>query len=142
MSKEERYLMCEDQPAQIDCRRETCIYHQNASCTNSSPAITLNSDGSSACWSSVEEPMYYICDNSRSFDFVSWILPSDVLGASTFDLKSAQRFTAKQVKEYIDVANVPLTAWACDYMYNIASKYVNTFVPSFYVLHGENLSKK
>ena len=47
----ERYPMCEDQPAQIDCRREGCQFHDNGKCNNVSPAITLNSDGSFHCWS-------------------------------------------------------------------------------------------
>jgi len=49
--KSDRYPMCDDQPAQIDCRIETCIYHHNAACTNVSPAITLNTNGHFACWS-------------------------------------------------------------------------------------------
>lgn len=38
----ERYSMCEDQPAQIDCRNTVCKWHVNAACTNVSPAITLS----------------------------------------------------------------------------------------------------
>lgn len=38
----ERYPMCEDQPAQIDCRNIDCKFHQNAACTNVSPALTLS----------------------------------------------------------------------------------------------------
>lgn len=37
----ERYNMCKDQPAQIDCRNIACKFHINAACTNVSPAITL-----------------------------------------------------------------------------------------------------
>lgn len=37
-----RYPMCNDQPAQIDCRNHFCKFHNNGTCTNVSPAITLN----------------------------------------------------------------------------------------------------
>ncbi len=50
-AKKERYPMCEDQPAQIDCRITTCRFHKNAACVNVSPAITLNENGHFACWS-------------------------------------------------------------------------------------------
>ena len=49
--QEEKYPMCEPQPAQIDCRIESCKYHINANCTNVAPAITLNPDGIFVCWS-------------------------------------------------------------------------------------------
>lgn len=49
---EERYPMCEDQPAQIDCRVTDCIFYKGAgTCSNVSPAITLNPDGRFVCWS-------------------------------------------------------------------------------------------
>lgn len=44
--------MTEDQPAQIDCRVLDCIYYAGKGiCVNVSPAITLNNNGSFACWS-------------------------------------------------------------------------------------------
>jgi hypothetical protein len=47
-----RYPMCDDQPAQIDCRITDCCYHNNqGACTNVSPAITMNPDGRFVCWS-------------------------------------------------------------------------------------------
>jgi hypothetical protein len=47
-----RYPMCQDQLAQIDCRRTTCHYWKKGACTNISPAITLNPHGGGAvCWS-------------------------------------------------------------------------------------------
>jgi hypothetical protein len=46
-----RYNMCEDQPAQIDCRCSGCIHHKNGACNNISPAITLNHNGTAVCWS-------------------------------------------------------------------------------------------
>ena len=46
----ERYPMGDDQPAQIDCRRTDCVWHENAECTNAAPAITLFGD-SGTCWS-------------------------------------------------------------------------------------------
>lgn len=49
----ERYPMCKDQPAQIDCRNTDCIFNKNGSCTNESPAITLNKDGKFKCWSEI-----------------------------------------------------------------------------------------
>ena len=47
----ERYPMTNDQPAQIDCRVETCIFHVKAKCTNVSPALTLMASGKFTCWS-------------------------------------------------------------------------------------------
>lgn len=47
-----RYPMCKDQPAQIDCRNGFCKYHNNGTCTNVSPAITLNVY--SACYDDVK----------------------------------------------------------------------------------------
>jgi hypothetical protein len=40
--KIERYDMCEDQPAQIECRNLNCKWHDNkGTCQNISPAISL-----------------------------------------------------------------------------------------------------
>lgn len=50
---ETRYPMCDDQPAQIDCRLETCVFHRDGTCTNISPAITLLPSGYFTCWSEV-----------------------------------------------------------------------------------------
>ena len=53
----DRYPMCADQPAQIDCRRSRCRFHNSAGeCTNPAPAITLNGPPSmtnekGVCWS-------------------------------------------------------------------------------------------
>lgn len=47
----ERYPMCKDQPAQLDCRMTSCRYHQDGQCVNVSPAITLQSEGYFYCWS-------------------------------------------------------------------------------------------
>ena len=60
----ERYPMCKDQPAQIDCRREDCKYHQGGACVNVSPAITLKGDITQTwkCWSYEErEPELKPC---------------------------------------------------------------------------------
>ncbi|MHA2274210.1 MAG: hypothetical protein ACXAC2_00485 [Candidatus Kariarchaeaceae archaeon] len=47
-----RYPMCDDQPAQIDCRVTQCKYYGSAGkCTNISPAITLNENKTFVCWS-------------------------------------------------------------------------------------------
>ncbi len=47
-----RYPMTKDQAAQIDCRNESCkFYKGGGTCSNISPAITLNSDGKFVCWS-------------------------------------------------------------------------------------------
>lgn len=54
-SASERYPMGKDQPAQIDCRVTTCLFHRNAKCTNVSPAITLNPSGKFVCWSKEEK---------------------------------------------------------------------------------------
>ena len=36
-----RYPMGVDQPAQIECKREQCVFNVNGSCKNISPAIKL-----------------------------------------------------------------------------------------------------
>lgn len=47
----ERYPMCKDQPAQIDCWAIKCKKHGKGACHDISPALTLNTDGSFVCWS-------------------------------------------------------------------------------------------
>ena len=42
--------MCKPQSAQIDCRNEKCIFHDDAKCINPSPAITIIDKGCT-CWS-------------------------------------------------------------------------------------------
>lgn len=50
--EQERYPMGKDQPAQIDCRVESCVFYKGAgTCSNLSPAITLNKNGHFVCWS-------------------------------------------------------------------------------------------
>ncbi len=51
MQRSDIYPMGKSQPAQIDCRIVGCKYHVNSECTNLSPAITLNPDGTFVCWS-------------------------------------------------------------------------------------------
>lgn len=46
-----RYNMCDNQPAQIDCRHIECKYQELTGCTNVSPAITLNVSMVAHCWS-------------------------------------------------------------------------------------------
>ena len=55
----ERYPMCDDQPAQIDCRVETCSFHKDGNCTNVSPAIVLLPSGYFICWSRTN---FCVCD--------------------------------------------------------------------------------
>ena len=50
MVQTDRYPMCKDQPAQIDCRETDCRYHVGCNCTNTSPAITIG-NGMFHCWS-------------------------------------------------------------------------------------------
>ena len=68
--KGNRYQMTNDQPAQIDCRREDCRYYEGAGkCVNVSPAITLNQDGAGRCWSHKErEPQPCPCCGEFSED--------------------------------------------------------------------------
>lgn len=48
----DRYPMTYDQPAQIDCRRVECRYYKGSGvCSNISPALTLNTNGTFVCWS-------------------------------------------------------------------------------------------
>ena len=44
------YKMCKNQRVQLDCRKTKCIYHKNGSCSNKSPAITLNETNLFVCW--------------------------------------------------------------------------------------------
>ncbi len=63
--------MCKNQQAQIDCRRIICKYHEDGTCKNLSPALTLNSDQSFICWSYKEltdkevELMTIICPTCK-----------------------------------------------------------------------------
>ena len=57
-----RYNMCDNQPAQIDCRHIECKYQEFTGCTNVSPAITLNVSMPAHCWSYEErEPEVKPC---------------------------------------------------------------------------------
>ena len=47
---EERYAMCHDQKAQIDCRKDDCPHYDRGNCLNISPAITLNANKTFVCW--------------------------------------------------------------------------------------------
>ena len=53
--KLDRHPMCEDQPAQIDCRKDWCLFWRKGNCKNISPAITLNQDSTHKCWSYEEK---------------------------------------------------------------------------------------
>jgi Fe-S-cluster containining protein len=47
----DRYQMCKDQLAQIDCRMIDCIFYKSSGrCSNISPAITLNENNTFMCW--------------------------------------------------------------------------------------------
>lgn len=46
----ETYPMCKPQSVQLDCREELCRFHENGSCKNTAPAITLV-NGKYTCWS-------------------------------------------------------------------------------------------
>jgi hypothetical protein len=62
-SRMKRYSMCKDQPAQIDCRVATCRYYDGSGqCTNISPAITLNADGSFVCWTEQKDTEWHSPD--------------------------------------------------------------------------------
>lgn len=52
---DDRYNMCSDQPAQIDCRNSDCTFYKSGACINVSPAITLNPDKTFVCWSKKNE---------------------------------------------------------------------------------------
>lgn len=62
------YRMCADQPAQIDCRIDDCVYHKNARCISVSPAITINKSKRFVCWSyeEKEKPTKNDCENCNS----------------------------------------------------------------------------
>lgn len=68
---QKRYLMCADQPAQIDCRIEECVFHKHGSCTNVSPAITLNQNGFFTCWSEIIRCTY--CDKPATYTVHGYI---------------------------------------------------------------------
>jgi hypothetical protein len=47
-----RYAMTKDQPAQIDCVVSRCLFYAGGGkCSNISPAISLNNNGTFTCWS-------------------------------------------------------------------------------------------
>jgi hypothetical protein len=56
LSHEERYPLCQDQPAQIDCRDEKCFHYSQGNCLNISPALTLLPMGKFTCWSFTKNP--------------------------------------------------------------------------------------
>jgi hypothetical protein len=71
----ERYQMCKDQNAQIDCRVEDCKYYNGAGeCMNVSPAITLNETKERGkwftCWShkSKKKPVLITEDGKELFE--------------------------------------------------------------------------
>ena len=51
MKKPDKYPMCKEQPAQVDCRVTDCIYHTGTACNNLAPAITLHIGEKFHCWS-------------------------------------------------------------------------------------------
>lgn len=53
--KIKRYPLGKDQLAQIDCRKDDCIFQERGQCHNISPAITLNPSGTVVCWSEETE---------------------------------------------------------------------------------------
>jgi hypothetical protein len=71
-SDKDRYPLCKDQLAQIDCRKTECPFHEDGKCNNSSPAITLHHIGKFICWSRniletefKENEEYEICEYFR-----------------------------------------------------------------------------
>jgi hypothetical protein len=108
--KKERYPMCEDQPAQIDCRKSDCIWHKEASCTNVSPAITLNPNKNFVCWSEEEKKPIFKLNNKFMYegdeywvvDFVKWRLQKLITRTENFpsaleyDESLCKRFLTKQ----------------------------------------------
>ena len=61
----DRYPMCKDQPAQIDCRETDCFYHVGCKCVNTSPAITIG-NGMFHCWSKVEKRVEVKTNNDET----------------------------------------------------------------------------
>jgi hypothetical protein len=55
--KIERYNMCEDQPAQIQCHRVSCFWHEGyvCRCKNISPAILIHGMGAEHCYSYLDK---------------------------------------------------------------------------------------
>jgi hypothetical protein len=53
LKMKDKYPMCKDQLAQINCRVQTCKYNTGGgNCSNVSPAITLNNNSNQfVCWS-------------------------------------------------------------------------------------------
>lgn len=72
MKKNEIYPMCEDQPAQIDCRIDDCIFYKGSGkCSNVSPAITLNPNGTFSCWSKTKRNHFYEKDHVKLYPFLN-----------------------------------------------------------------------
>lgn len=66
-TSEERYQLCEDQLAQIDCRIAACRFHLSGMCINVSPAITLNEGGKFICWSQEQRTPLQVGEPVRSW---------------------------------------------------------------------------
>lgn len=94
--KEERYNMCKDQPAQIDCRREECAFHKNGACANVSPAITL-CDKTATCWSFEKERVYVVNGSWEKHSPLDW----EVYEESVFREYEKFRGTKQECKQYI-----------------------------------------
>lgn len=63
MTSEDRYPMCKDQPAQIDCRVVECQFHNGGACSNVSPAIALYPGGRFICWTMYNDTFVAACNN-------------------------------------------------------------------------------
>ncbi len=104
---EERYSMCQDQPAQIDCRVEACIFYFGGHCAKALPAITLNPDKSYVCWSEKTLEELDIERQSRKAEEetmkVTAVNEYLVLEVKTDDRESPQyrRYTAKSFDRYL-----------------------------------------
>lgn len=49
-----RYPMGNDQPVQLDCRIDDCVFYRGGGqCSNVAPAITLNANRTFNCWSKI-----------------------------------------------------------------------------------------
>jgi hypothetical protein len=73
----DRYPMCADQPAQIDCRVTSCRFYRKGTCTNVSPAITLNDNGRFICYSMDSGPadtdhLTQVALSQLGFNRITW----------------------------------------------------------------------
>lgn len=98
MNKPDKYPICKQQPAEIDCRVTDCIYHAGA-CKNLAPTITLHKDKEFHCWS-CSQNIVPIAKHPNK------IMKKYELIKDLPDLKAGAIFTSKEVERANDTIDI------------------------------------